>query len=222
MAMILQKYKYLSEIDGRPITTHFYCFSPEERTHIQEILKKYKKPKVEAFVRSVELYMNFSQQILDDLNFKNRADHRDKLFAIKRRFEATYKDILQIRSGRFRILPPHQCDFVNYNCKDTGNPQEKIRREVSFNSTLIGEHLPEIIKNLTLAVEIEKVKRGGRRKADEFLLASQIAKSFKKYIGIPRPFAGPFGEIVQYCFGVIGIKGEDRTRAIRQAIKKLS
>jgi hypothetical protein len=71
---------------------------------------------------------------------------------------------------------------------------------------------------------MEKLGRGDHRKADGFDLAFVIAKEFKRYIGTPRPATGPLTGICEYCFEILEIKGGkkgDRTRAIRQALKKL-
>jgi len=219
--MILKKHEWISEIDGKPITSHAYYFSPEEQTYFHETLKGCEEQKVKAFMREIEIYLDYTQRILDHLNSKNRAAHRDKLFRLKTHYQAVYKNVLEIRSGRFQILPPRQCDPSEWNFQDTKNTKVKVRREIAFAAAILStpEYLQKIMENLETALEIEKVKRGGGRKADEFGLALQIAKSFKRNIGIPRPWSGPFPNIIIYCFDIIGIKGNDRTRAIRQAIK---
>jgi hypothetical protein len=227
MAMILKKHEWISEIDGKPIAAHAYCFSPEEQADLRKFLKKHEEPKIEAFMRCIEVYVDYTRRILDRSNLRNRAAHRDKLSALRRRCEATYKDILQICSGRFQVLPPHQCDPADWNFQDTGNPRVKIRREIAFATAILStpEYLQKIIENLTSALEIEKVKRGEHYKADEFLLAFQIAQSFKKYIGMPRPYAGPFSGICKYCFDIIGMKMGERKnmqRTINAALKKLA
>ena len=220
--MILKKHEWISEIDGKPITAHSYYFSREERTHLQGILKEYKKEKVELFMRPVETYMDYTRRILDHLNLHDRASHRDKLFKVKKHLEAVYKDIVNIKSGRFHVLPARQCSPEHWDYQDIENPRIKIRRETAFATSILGtsEYLQKIIENLTLALEIEKGKRGDHN-ADQFLLVFQIARAFKKYIRAPHPYSGPFPAIINYCFGIIGFKGKKHTRAIRQALRKL-
>jgi hypothetical protein len=224
--MIHRERKWISEIDGKPITAHSYYLSQDEQIKLREILKEYREPKVEAFMRSVEIYVDYTRRILDHLNLHDRAAHRDKLFKLRKRLEAAHKDILKIQSGRFQVLPARQCDPVHWDYQDIENPRVKIRREIAFAAAILAtpEYLQKIIENLTLALEIEKGKRGDHN-ADQFLLAFQIAQSFNKYIEKPHPSSGPFPRICHYCFEIVGIKsGEkgNRSRAIQQALKRLS
>ena len=228
--MIRKDHKWISEIDGKPITAHAHYFSPDEQSKFREILGKHEGPKVEAFIRSIEPFMDYTLRILHRLSAETHVDHKDKLFAKRRHFEAAYKDILEICSGRFQVLPARQCDHSNWDCQDVGNPRVKIRRDIAFAASFLPKYLQEIIEGLKLALEIDKVKRGNRHKADSFFLGFQIAKSFEKYIGVPRPYSGPFPAIVNYCFDIIEkkdrdehhYKAPDRTRAVRQALRKLA
>lgn len=224
--MILKKHKWISEIDGKSITRHAYYFSPEEQSHLRKILKEYEEPKIEAFMRSIEIYVDYTRRILDHLNLCDRTAHRDKLFKIRKHLEAAHKDIINIASGRFQVLPARQCNPEHWDCQDIENPRVKTRREIAFATAILAtpEYLQKIIENLIFALGIEKGKRGGHN-ADQFLLAFQIGKTFERYIGRAHSYSGPFPEICEYCFEIVGIKGgkeNDRTRAIRQALKKLS
>lgn len=216
--MIRKEHKWISEIDGKPITAHAYYFSPEEKGHLRKILKEHEEPRVEAFIRSVEMYVDYTRRILDHSYRWKRTLHRKKLSATIKHYEAAKKDTLKICSGRFQVLPPRQCDVVNYYGKETENLREKVRRDIVFANSFLPDHIEELIIGLRSALELEKVKRGDRHKADEFLLAFQIAQAFKKHVGVPRPYSGPFPIIVGYCFGMAGIKGADRSRAVRQAL----
>jgi len=223
--MIRKEHKWVSEIDGKPITAHSYYLSQDEQVKIREILKEYREPKVEAFMRSIEIYMDYTRRILDYLNLRDRAAHRDKLFKVKKCLEAAHKNVLNIKSGRFHVLPARKCSPEHWDYQDIENPRVKIRREIAFAASILGtsEYLQKIIENLTLALEIEKGKRGDHN-ADQFLLAFQTAQSFNKYIEKPHPSSGTFPRVCRYCFEIVGIKSGkkgDRSRAIRQALKKL-
>ncbi len=220
--MKFKEREYISEIDRRPKKERFYYLSTEERTELQETLKSYEKPKVELFIRSVEFYLTAARQIIDHLNLKSRSKERNELIALRRRLEVSYEDILGICSGRFKILPPYQCDLFYYEGKEPKTPRESIRRNIIIEAVFIRQHIEEIIRDLRLALDIERPSRRGRFQADEFRLATQIARAFNRFIGMPRPHSGPFTEICEYCFDIVGIRGDDRTRAIRQALRNIS
>jgi hypothetical protein len=102
------------------------------------------------------------------------------------------------------------------------NRHPRLSGEARSNAEAACQPVQKLIEDLRSAIEIEKLKRGARQGADELNLAFVIAKEFEKHIGAPRPCSGPFPDIIDYCFEIMGIKGKDRTRAIRQALKKLS
>jgi hypothetical protein len=211
-------------IDGKQVVSHFYYLTRKERNHFTEILKDHDKAKTEKFINDVQIDLEFSRRILDD-EWKSgtHADQVVKLNDAVETLRAASECLLRIRSSRLKVLPPRQCNFLVEWMRNSKEPHSHstVILETSRDARVAREALERLIENLKLAIRIEKVNRG-RPRVDELDLAFQIAKSFKELIGTPRPNSGPFTHIVEYCFEIVGIKGRDRTRTIRYALRKLS
>jgi hypothetical protein len=211
-------------IDGKQIVSHFYYLTREERNHFTEILKDHDRAKTEKFIGRIQMDMEFSRKILDDeWKSGSHADQVVKLNDAVKTLRAASKCLLRIRSSRLKVLPPRQCNFLVEWMKNSRDPHSHstVILETSRDAGIARQPIERLIENLKLAIKIEKVDRG-RPRADELDLAFQIAKRFKEFIGTPCPNSGPFTHIVEYCFEIVGIKGCDRTRAIRYALRKLS
>lgn len=218
-----------NEIDGKLINHADYFLSHEERDHlINTILKNYKEEKVREFIDRVEMHLSMCLRIFHYFNPKSHADQIQKLDDMIKTLEAASDRCLQILAGRVIPIPPRQCNFlVGWRLEeriDARNSRGAINFAARRNARAANEALQGLIENLRSARQIEKAKQG-RPKADELDLAFAIAEDFKKFVGAPRPHTGPFQEVCEYCFDILENKigtGNDRTRAIRQALKKLS
>ena len=216
---------YINEVDGKQTTDHYYYFSIEERNHITGILEGYNKENTKEFIDRIELDIRTALRIQRDWNIKSHADQIEKIDSVIQKLEAASQCILQISSGRFKPIPPRQCNFlVEWTLEEKinrRNSRGSINFEAGKNARTAYQPIQSLIENLRTARPIEK-KKSGRPGVDELELAFEIAKKFKRFIGAPRPNTGPFPEICDYCLEIAGIKGNDRTRTIRKALKKLS
>jgi hypothetical protein len=225
MAMEDIEFKDINEIDAKQIIDHYYYFSADERNHITGILKNHNKENIKEFIDRVEIDIRTTFRIQRDWNPRSHADQIEKLDSVIKKIEAASKYILQIASGRFKPILPRQCNFlVEWTLEERRNSRDSrgaINFEAGRNARIIYQPIRLLVENLRSAWQIEKLKRG-RPRTDELEFTFQIAKNFKRFIGVPRPNAGPFPKICYYCFGIVGIKGNKRTRTIRQALKKAS
>jgi hypothetical protein len=223
------EFRDISEFDGKQIISHHYYLSIEERNHITEILKHPKEENTKEFIDHIELDLGMALNIQHNWNQGSHDDQIKRLDGMIKRIEGASKYILQICSGRIKPIPHRQCNFlVEWTLEERRNRRDSrssINSEAGRNARIARPAIKALIENLKSARQMEKLKRG-RPRTDELELVFQIAKRFKQFIGPPRPNAGPFREICDYCFEIIGIKISSEptrpTRAIRQALQKLS
>jgi len=211
--------------DGKEITSYKYSFSKIEREHLTFLLQNHDKNTIEFFIDQLERDFSLMHYTVFEWNQGTKADQVKKLLNMISKLDLALKDVYDISSGRFFPLPFRKC-ITQDDAMENNDPEEnrrlKINEEARSKAETIREPLQRLVEVLMSAIEIEKLKKGMRRRADELNLAFVIAKEFITYIGVPRPHTGPFISVVDYCFEIIENKQGDHTRAIRQALKKLS
>lgn len=222
--MIEIKSEYISD-GGREIVCEQWVFTQTERDHLTNILQGHEKNNIEVFIDQLERDFSLMYYCVFESNQGSKADQVIKLRDIISKLELAFKHIDKISSGQFEVLRFWKCvcqdDLMEKKYSDL-NPRSKISIRPRSNAEAARQPLQKLIEDLKAAIEITKLRRGARQRADELDLAFVIAKEFGKFIEVPHPHAGPFAPIVEYCYEIITNKKGDRTRAIRQALKKLS
>jgi len=203
--------------------SYHYCFTKTEREHLTNLLQGHDNNATEIFIDQLERDFSLMYYRVLEQNQGSTSDQAIKVRDIIFKLELALKYINKISSGQFLPMPRKcvsQDDLIGK--KDSGeNRHSKTNPGPISSAETARQPLQKVIEDLKSVIEIIKL-RSGRPAADELELALTIGKEFEKYIGVPRPHAGPFGSIVEYCYEIITTKKGDRTRAIRQAIKTLS
>lgn len=225
---ICQKCEYFKKEIDFPINRNFievkYCsdpvrfiyFSQGTRDRFLKTLKNYDRKKVQKFISLVESDLSFAYQLLNEKQNIYLKFDLEKWIKYSEELLKIFKEI----SGNKKIIPPpRKCNIFSDNFLN--DPWWQIIIHLKINADKMIEPLQDFIKNLKEAYKLETLSKG-RPFADKFNLAYQIARRFQKYIEQPRQYSGPFSEIIDHCFNILGFKGSDRSRAIRQALKKLS
>jgi len=199
-----------------------YRFTQEERKNLHQILKDYDEVEVQKFIECIEISLGIVLRIRE-YPVKNNADQVSKLYDMEKHFALVAEDLSEIESGPFpfRILPLRRWTFPD-DLFGEDSHREEINRRAEHEAEVVLESIQKIRECLTLALQMEKRKKGDRCRADQLGIALQIAIWFDSLIGIPTRSKGPFPQIVIFCFKVLGIKGGDRRRAIDAALKKLA
>lgn len=216
-----------NSFDKKPEIKYLYGLREKTRSDFKDILKNYNKEKIKSFINHIESDIGNvvgTRRKLGNWQHTRAQNLKDIIELLER----ANKYLLKIYSGRLEVplQPKHSYAFKFENPNDplSGDLYQLVGDTCKFNSKITFNLLQNLIRNLKSAVAIERKNRG-RPRSDEDDLAFQIAKWFQGLIGTPHPFSGPFPEIVERCFEIAGIKGGregDRTRTIRQALKRLS
>lgn len=210
--------------DGRTVVSHRWCFSETEKETLKRFLQGYDRQAVSAFIDQLERDFSLMYYLVFEGNQRTKADQIKALHDMISGFERAFKDASKISSGRFLPLPFRKCitqDDAMEKKDIEENRRWEINDEARLNAETLREPLRRVIGALKSAIEKEKLKPGQRRRADELNLASVVGKEFKKYFGMPRRGAGQFASVVDYCYEIVTKRKNDRSRAVRQAIKEL-
>lgn len=223
--LFIAKLQRKNSFDGKPELEYLCWFTEETRNEFKKPLKNYGRARIESFINRIESDIGNFIKVKLDLSGQQDFRTREVEDAIKT-LERANGYLLKICSGRLKV--PYQPKYgYAYKFKSPDDPlsgdlYEEVKATCNIKSKVVLRSLPGLLQDLKSAVSIERRKRG-RPNADADDLAFQIAGWFKEIIGPPRPLSGPFPEIIRRCFEICEIgNGNDRTRAIRHAIKRFS
>jgi hypothetical protein len=218
-----------NSLDGKPEVEYLYGFTEETRGEFKKIFKKcdegYDEEKVESFINRIESDIGNLVKVKRDLGDRKHfhvQNEEDIIEALERANEY----LLKICSGRFKVLSQPKHSYV-YKFETPDDPLavdlcEEVKDRCNFKSETVLRLQQDLVQDLKSAVSIERRKRG-RLNADTDDLAFQIARWFREFMGSPRPYTGPYPEIVRKCFEICGFNYENnRSRAIGHALRRLA
>lgn len=197
--------------------TVFFYFNEDEREELKDLLREYDKNKVKKFISLVESDISFALQCSRERLPPDQKFKIEDMIKISKKLLAF---IVDVSNGKEVIPPPRKTDLFTEKLLD--DPWWRIIIASQVNAKKIKRPLQNFLTCLEEAYKLESRSKG-RPNADKFNLAYQIARRFKTHLGQPRPYSGPYKDVIIFCFRILGYKeGSDISRAIRQALKKLS
>lgn len=214
-----------------------YCFTPDERAGLEDVLKSKKQrlepSKQEALIKCFEHYCSQRKIMLDNATaYDNRkkilARCQDALMCLQQvsQGQICLENHPQIKNKDDRAIFITLAEFLPDEAEHIKFKSEKPYEYASvFNSVMTGhakkalQPLQHFADLLGINLKASHSKRG-RKTADSTAFIKNLADAYEKHAGTKPKASGHFADLVCYCLEILGLKHEEPRRAIQAALKK--